>query len=101
MDSIIIINAIIEKQRQSHKNTYVFFADAEKCFDKLWLKDCLKDMEEIGYSINDIKILYKMNKNAEVTVDTTVGQTESIRIKEIVKQGPIFGPIMCCATTSE
>ena len=31
MDNIIIINAIIEKQRQSHKNTYLFFDDAEKC----------------------------------------------------------------------
>ena len=50
MDNIIIINAVTEKQRQSHKNTYLFFADAEKCFDKLWLKDCLIDMEEIGYS---------------------------------------------------
>ena len=100
MDNIIIINAIIEKQRQSHKNTYLFFADAEKCFDKLWLKDCLIDMEEIGYNRNDIKILYEMNKKAEIIVDTTVGQTESISIKEIVKQGSIFGPIMCCATTS-
>ena len=27
-------------------------------------------------------------------------QTESISIKEIVKQESIFGPIMCCATTS-
>ena len=29
-----------------------------------------------------------------------MAQTESISIKEIVKQGSIFGPIMCCATTS-
>ena len=100
IDNIIITNAIIEKQRQSHKNTYLFFADAEKCFDKLWLKDCLIDMEEIGYNRNDIKILYEMNKKAEIIVDTTVGQTESISIKEIVKQESIFGPIMCCATTS-
>ena len=35
MDNIIIMNAIIEKQRQSYKNTYLFFAEAEKCFDKL------------------------------------------------------------------
>ena len=34
LDNINIINAIIEKQRQNHKNTYLFFADAEKCFDK-------------------------------------------------------------------
>ena len=51
-------------------------------------------MEEIGYNRNDIKILYKMNKKAEIIVDTTVGQTENISIKEIVKQGSIFGPIM-------
>ena len=100
INNIIITNAIIEKKRQSHKNTYLFFADAE-CFDKLWLKDCLIDMEEIGYSRNDIKILYEMKKKAEIIVDTTVGQTESISIKEIVKQGSIFGPIMCCATTSK
>ena len=53
-----------------------------------------------GRDRNDIKILYEMNKKAEIIVDTTVGQTESISIKEIVKQGSIFGPIMCCATTS-
>ena len=56
-------------------------------------------MEEIDYDRNDIKILYKMNKKAEIIVDTTVSQTESMNIKEIVKQGTIFGPIMCCATT--
>ena len=62
----LVINAIIEKQRQSYKNTYIFFADAEKCFDKLWLKDCLIDIEEIGYNRNDIKILHEMNKKAEI-----------------------------------
>ena len=101
MDRIIIINAIIEKQRESHKNTYLFFADAKKCFDKLWLKDCLIEMEEIGYNRNDIKMQYKMNKKPEIIVDTTVGQTKSICIKEIVKQGSIFGPTMCCVTTSK
>ena len=29
MDNILIINAIIEKQTQSHKNTYLVFADVE------------------------------------------------------------------------
>ena len=56
-------------------------------------------MEEIGYNRNDIKILYKMNKKAEIILDTRVSQTESMNVKQIVKQGTIFGPIMCCATT--
>ena len=58
-------------------------------------------MEEIQYNRNDIKMLYEINKKAEIIVDTTVDQTESINIKEIVKQGSIFGPIMCCATTTK
>ena len=54
-------------------------------------------MEEAGYNRNDIKILYKMNKKAEIIVDTTVGQAKSINTNETVKQGSIFGPIICCA----
>ena len=34
--------------------------------------------------------LCELNKKAEIIVDTTVGQTECINIKEIVKQGSIF-----------
>ena len=42
MDNIIIImSAIIEKRRTERLNIYLFFADAVKCLDKLWLKDCL------------------------------------------------------------
>ena len=30
IDILIIMNAINEKQRQDHKNTYIFYADAKK-----------------------------------------------------------------------
>ena len=39
MDNLIIMNTIIENPRAQKLNTYIFFADAVKCFDKLWLKD--------------------------------------------------------------
>ena len=71
MGNIIIINAVTEKQRQSHKNTYLFFADAEKCFGKLWLKNCLIDMEEIGYNRKDNKILYNMNKKRRNNINNS------------------------------
>ena len=44
MDNLIIMNVIIEKQRQGNKNTGILYANAEKCFDKLWLKDSLIEM---------------------------------------------------------
>ena len=39
MDNIIIMSAIIQKRRTERLNTYLFSADAVKCFDKSWLKD--------------------------------------------------------------
>ena len=38
MDNLITMNTIIENQRAQKLNTYMFFADAVKCFNKLWLK---------------------------------------------------------------
>ena len=35
MDNTVIVSAIIEQRRIEKRNTYVFFADAIKCFDKL------------------------------------------------------------------
>ena len=78
----------------------MFFADAVKCFDKLWLKDCLLEMYKLGYDPNTLKILYEMNKETDIIIRTPVGNTNNIQIKEVVKQGTIFGPIMCCAETS-
>ena len=65
MDNLIMMNAIIEGQRQDHKDTYILYADAEKCVDKLWLKDSLIEMERIGYNKNYIKMLYEINKTTE------------------------------------
>ena len=56
------MSAIIGKRRTERFNTYLFFADAVKCFDKLWLKDCLIELKTLGYKHNDLKILCEMNK---------------------------------------
>ena len=72
----------------------------KKCFDKLWLKDCLIEMYYLVYSPGTIRSLCELNKISNIVVGTPVGKTSSITIEEIVKQGTIFGPIMCCASTS-
>ena len=90
MDNIIIMSAIVEKRRTERLNTYLFFADAVKCFDKLWLKDCLIELKTLGYKHNDLKILYEMNKRSIVTINTPFGETGNIEIEEIVKQGTTY-----------
>ena len=99
MDNLIVMNTIIENQRAQKLNTYMFFADVVKCFNKLWLKDCLLEMYNLGYDPNTLKILYEMNKETDKIIRIPVRNTDNVQVKEVVKQGTIFGPIMCYAET--
>lgn len=67
MDNIITISAIIGKQRQGHKSTFLFLQTQKKCLDKLWLKEYLIEMEEIGYNRSDIKMLQETNKKKKLS----------------------------------
>ena len=100
MDNIVVVSAITEQRRIETSNTYIFFADAVKCFDKLWLQDCIIEVARLGYSKNDLEIIYKLNETAQVKINKPYGDTENIEIKEVVKQVAIYGPIMCCASTA-
>ena len=52
------LNSITENQKQCKNKTYIFFADSKKCFEKLWLKDCLIEIYNLGYSPGTIRSLY-------------------------------------------
>ena len=100
MDNIVIVSAIIEQRRIEKSSTYIFFEDAVKCFDKLWLQDCIIELAKLGYSKNDLEILHKLNETAQVKIYTPYGDTGNIEIKEVVKQGTTYGSTMCCASTA-
>ena len=85
MDNLIILNTIIENQRGQKLKAYMFFADAVKCFGKLWLKDCLLKMYNLDYDPNTLKVLYEMNKETVIIIRTPVGNTDNIQVKEVVK----------------
>ena len=40
-----------------------------------------------------------MNEDANIVVSTPIGYTQEFVAKEIVRQGTIFGPVFCCAST--
>ena len=85
IDNILIVSSIIEKRRQKKQNTYLMCADAAKCFDKLWLKDSLIEMKELGYGSNDIKILYEMYKKTDIKIEIPFREIGSMEIQEVEK----------------
>ena len=40
-------------------------------------------------------MLYEMNKESHIVIETPVGMTDSITVYDIVKEGTIFGPKLC------
>ena len=71
------------------KKTYVVFGDAAKCFDKLWLRDSLVEMYKAGCNMQDIQMIYKMNEDTGIIIETPLGKTEHAKVGEIVKQGTV------------
>ena len=101
VDNMIMMRAVIDNNARLNKKTYCYFADAYKCFDKLWLKDCLVEMWRAGMREREIMLIYELNRKADIIIDTPVGITDSITVREIVKQGTVFGPKLCCISTEK
>ena len=101
VDNIMLMSALIERNKSLGKNTYIFYADAVKCFDKLWLKNCLLNMNRKGFSIYDTVLLYQLNHKAIISVNTPFGDTEDFTVYDVVKQGTISGPLICCSEVDE
>ena len=54
-------------------------------------------MYYLGYSPGTIRGLYQINKTSNIVLGTPLGKISRLTV-ELVKQGAIFGPIMCCAS---
>ena len=92
---------ILDLAKRRGESCVLLFADAEKCFDHLWLEDCLVDLNEAGMKEREILILFKINEKTRMQVDTPLGKTKEINLERIVKQGTVYGPQLCCASTDK
>ena len=100
-DCLFLTSEIIRTKKKAGKKCYLVFGDAVKCFDKLWLRDSLVDLFKAGCEPQDIQMMYKMNENTVIEVETPCGTTEKITVGEIVKQGTVLGPTLCCVSTDQ
>ena len=98
-DNIFVLNAItnsIVNGKESAVDVQVF--DVEKCFDALWMQECINDLFETGFDNDKLPILYLENQNAKIAVKTPYGITERRSISNVVMQGTVWGSLFCTAT---
>ena len=90
-----IINAVVKGDTEP---VDIQIYDIEKCFDALWLDECMNDLyDTVPVTQHDDKLalLYEGNKTNMVAVNTAVGLTERVDMPRIVMQGGSWGPIKC------
>ena len=100
-DNIMIASEVIRQKKKAGKKCYMLFGDAVKCFDKLWLKDSLVELYKAGCEPQDIQMIYNLNRETVIEVETPSGTTKKITVGEVVKQGTVLGPTLCCVSTDQ
>ena len=106
-----IVNSVLNGESDS---VDIQIYDVMKCFDALWLEDCMLDIyDTLPSQARDDKValIYEMNKENYVAIKTAVGLTDRTMLPKVVMQGGKWGPLKCsnsmdkigkkCAETGE
>ena len=100
-DNMFILYSLIDHSLYLNKTLFITSYDYATCFDSLWLEDCLLSLKDLGVNSKIIKLVLELNKNASITVKTPFGNAPSFETNNIVKQGTVWGPKLCCAALGQ
>ena len=90
MDNLFILRGIINHANYLGKELWLTFYDTEKCFDSLWLEDCINSLWDLDVKDDILCLIYLMNIKATVTIKTPLGDTDPLFLSNFVKQGTVF-----------
>ena len=98
-DNIFVLNAITNSVINGNEESIdIQIFDVEKCFDALWVEECVNDLFEAGLDNDKLALLYLENQHARIAIKTPEGKSDRVSISNIIMQGTVWGSLMC--TTS-
>ena len=94
VDKLFLLRALIGHSKYMGKQFWLTFYDTEKCFDSLWLEDCINSLWDNGVKDDILSLIYKLNVKANITIKTLFGDTQALPLENLVKQGTVLGPVL-------
>ena len=89
-DNLFVINAIMNSSKKGDDEACdVCVYDVRKCFDSLWMFECINDLYESGLKNNKLCLIFHSNKNARVAIKTPSGLSDRFTINKKVMQGTV------------
>ena len=101
-DNIFVLNAITNSVVNGDADAIdVQVYDVEKCFDALWMQECINDLYKTGFRNDKLPLLFLENQNAQIAVKTPHGISKRISIHNVVMQGTVWGSLFCTTSMDE
>ena len=98
-DNLFVMNAIMNSSKQGCDSACdINVYDVRKCFDSLWLAECINDLFESGLKNDKLCLLYYSNKTARIAIKTSNGISERFTISDTVMQGTEWAGLKCTCT---
>ena len=95
-DNLFVINAIANSSKKNNKeSTGINVYYVIKCFDSLWLSECLNDLFDAGLTNDKLSLLFLENSNAQVAAKSASGISRRIPIRNIIMQGTVWANLCC------
>ena len=94
VDNLFILLALFDYAKYLNKELWLTFYDIEKCFDSLWLEDCINSLWENAVKDDTLSLIYYLNEKANGVVKTPFGETDLLSFMNIVKQGTVLRPVL-------
>ena len=75
-DNIFVINAITNSIINGNEESCdITIYDIEKCFDSLWVQECINTLYKNGLQNDNLSLLYEETKIAKIAIKTSAGKT--------------------------
>ena len=94
VDNLFLLRGLLDQAKYLGKEVWVTFYDIEKCFDSLWLQDCINSLWENGIKDDILSLVYFLNTKANIVVKSPFGETKPFICSSIVKQETVLGPVI-------
>ena len=76
VDNLFLLRGLLDHAKYLGKEVWVTFYDIEKCFDSLWLQDCINSLWENGIKDDILSLVYFLNTKANIVVKSPFGKTK-------------------------
>ena len=75
VDNLFVLRGLIDQSKYLKRKLWITFYDIEKCFDSLWLEDCINSLWRCGVDDYILYLICLLNRKAVITVRTPFGNT--------------------------